>query len=115
MQENTKTDTLTVLAHTLGPMGINTWVFGLTVKGMDWVSIPVEMGLFMWGILWITFPREMAPLSMRWEILILVNGNQASRMVEMGSSTSSPPAVRITTESRWISSFRRIKASSIDA
>ena len=81
-QENTKTDTLTVLAHTRGPMGINTWGFGFVEKGMDWVSIPVEMGLFMWEILRIICLKEMVPLSMSKEILILVNGNQASKMVE---------------------------------
>jgi len=80
-QENTKTDTLTVLAHTRGPMGINTWGFGLTVKGMGWVSIPVEMGLFMWGILWTTFPREKVPQSMSKETLIPANGNLVSKMV----------------------------------
>ena len=72
-----------VSAHTHGLTGINTWDFGFVVKGTDWVFIPVEMGLFMWEILWITCLKETVPLSMSKEILIPVNGNLASKMVEV--------------------------------
>ena len=71
-----------VSEHTSGQMGINMWGFGFVEKGMDWVSIPAEMGLFMWEILRITCLKEMVPLSMSKEILIPVNGNLASKMVE---------------------------------
>ena len=83
MQENTKTDTLTVLAHTRGPMGINMWGFGLAARGTDWGFIPAEMDLFMLGILWTTFLKEMVPPSISKEILIPANGNLASRMVKV--------------------------------